>query len=409
MSVASYDLGFAPRYRLTCNGTVLLSDVTRHIGRVRVELSMDKASMLSVEVSDTPVDGGIGRGGAGGVESAIWAEGNLLEVELGYESQTWEHLGRYQLQAGIPQGDNDGRRLTVVGLDASAKLMAGQLSRRFESGVPYQDVVSTIGHEYGWDVEADEVLPRRAALTKKAGVTDFRLLCQVAAEASNLEGVEFYWQVKFDPKTRRDVLRFKRWTAEDQTDALRFVYYGGGLVQNTLRTWRIIPQLRGTPTKVSLVYLDRTTREEREVIAELRDPDSDPAVIWAGYTGRDQIEQEIRDGACVRLNSIGEFSAVGTRSFASEEEAVRFAKKWFREHQLSFVQGEFSCVGVPFVRPWQLHEFRGMMLRWDGVWLVNEATHTLDGGGGYGLDICATRVPDGDTLPATSSGMWGGR
>jgi len=399
-------LGFAPLYELYVNGTKLEDDVLRHIAGVLIEQSVDGADMAKLSV-DAIVDG---VATAEVIDSYIFAEGNSLEIWAGYENEPPTHMGRFDLQVPGQSGDRNGQKVEVVGLSAAHKLLTRKFPWRFEATVTDKEIVETIARDAGLESRVAEMLPRAGARVKEAGVSDWEFLNRIAAEGKNLDGLEFRWYVRWEPEARQgrgaDVLVFEPFRVDTQAEQYEFFYRPQDDLSSTLRSYGIMPSLLDTPTKVSVVYLNRQAGEEREVVAEVADSSSDPEVLWSGLTGGLKgIEAEIKDGACVRLRTGDPFEERNPvpLEFEDDTEAVLWVRRWFRRRQEAFCVTDFVVVGLPKIRPWDVHRFSGIANRWNGHYMVTYAKHRLQRNGVYEVDLTANRLPPLESFPAGAS------
>ena len=276
-------IGHAPLYELRVNGVRVRQDWLRHVSEVTADMDVDKADSVQIAL-DVLVDG---VATADVLDSRLFAEGNSLELLAGYETRGMVSLGRYDLMVPALSGGTSGRRVEVLGLSAAHRLMDNKLSRRFAKDVALHEIVEHVAREHKLLPAVDTVPGARGgAYIKEDGETDYHLLSRLAADASAMDGREYRWFVRWDARKRQDVLVFEPFRLDRQEQRFRFTYsYGtdGGL--STLRDFSIEPSLKSVPSKVSLVYLDRDAREEREVIVQLADPNLDPVVLWSGKRG----------------------------------------------------------------------------------------------------------------------------
>jgi len=399
-------VGHAPRVELRVNGTKLQEDFAALVTQVEVAMSVDAADAVTLTVQ-----GGRRLRESGGAlvgDEHVFAEGNKLEILIGYENEALVSMGRFDLQVPKPSGGPEGRSLEVFGLGGAHKLLSNKQPWRFGKDVSDKEVIEQIGLLHGLDVDViGPILPRTKQRKKDAGRTDFEFLDQIATEARNPRGLEFRWFVRFIDGI--DVLTFEPFRVDLQDEQYVFRYEDDATGMSTLYQWEIDPGLKGMPTKVSIVYMNRKDREEREVVVNLADPTSDPEVLWSGKVGGLKgIDSEVRDGGAVRLRTGDELDDRNAITgpfprleFDSEDEAQHFALQWFRRRQFAFAAGRFGTVGMTNVRPWDVHWFKGMATRWDGQYVVTEVNHQLGRGTPYALDIVANRLPDEKLAPTT--------
>ncbi|MFH1569628.1 MAG: hypothetical protein ABIL09_16650 [Gemmatimonadota bacterium] len=394
---------FAPYYELWINGSKLKDDVLRQIAGMTIEMSVDGADQVTLDVQ--PVTGL--RRVRNLLDGHVLAEGNSLEVWAGNGRGPLVSMGRYDLQVSPPRGDERGRRLEVIGYSAAAKLLRYEAPWRFGADVGDTEIVQRMATAAGLAHEVSPTLPRKRGRVKEAGRSDFEFLDEIAATARNERGTDFRWYVRWDPTKRggrgADVLTFDPYRLDSSAEKYVFRYEPEDDLASTLRRWSIEPAMGDTPTRVSVVYLDRLAGEEREVVAEVADPNADPTVLWTGaVAGLEGIDQEVKDGAAVRLQAIGEgteASPLEFLAFEDEGEALDFARRWFRQRQYAFAHADFAVIGMERLRPWDVHAYRGMDARWDGDYMTTSVRHRWGTGSVYFCELAANRVPAESSFP----------
>jgi len=396
--------GFAPRYELSVNGTTLKEDVLRQVAGVQIEMGVDGADQVTLQV--VPVTDQ--RRVRDLLDGYVFAEGNSLEVRSGDETGPLHHMGRYDLQVSAPRGDERGRVVEVIGYSAAARLLRNQAPWRFGRDVSDQEAVIQIARHAGIEPNVSATLPRKRARVKEVGTSDLVFLDQIAATARNEAGTDFRWYVRWDPAARggrgADVLTFEPFRLDTQVEQYVFRYEPGedARLSSTLRRWAIEPAMGDTPSRLSVVYLDRLAGEEREIVVEVADADAEPNVLWSGKVAGLDLRQEIKDGAAVRVQAIGEGTEENPLEFLTfedETEALDFARRRFRARQLAFANADFTVVGMERILPWDRHTFRGMQDRWDGDYLIMNVIHGWQKSGPYFCDLTANRLPSTRSVP----------
>ena len=266
-----------------------------------------------------------------------------------------------------------------------------------------------------------DTLPRTKSKLKESGRTDWAFLNELSAKAQHPTGLDFRWYVRWDPDAKAgagaDVLVFEPFKVDLLREQYVFRYEDPELGMGSLREFEIRPTLKGMPTKVSVVYMNRKARMLREVVINLADPNAEPELLWSGKTGGLKgIDTEVKDGGAVRLKTGDLFEERNPRQvdgyktisaglagtsleFDDEKEALDFALKWFRNRQFAFTSATFTTIGLPRVRPWDVHWFKGLSKRWDGQYMLTGVKHRFARGSGYGLALDANKLRSAESFP----------
>lgn len=421
----AYPIGHAPRVELRVNGTLLGEDIRRLFGSIKIEMDVDRADALSVEVrpvADSP--------SRKLIDSYLFAEGNTIEASAGYadlQSVAPVSLGMFDLQPTGGKGGREGTTFSVNGLAPAHRMLDNRLHRVYGADYSDSEIVELLAKEYGFASQVSPTVRRKTARTKEAGVSDFALLNFLAAEATNDAGEAFYWRAEWTPNALgpKDAVVLRFGPIELAPPAERLMFRAEAWMERpaTIHEWSASPSIKGIPTKISLVWMDRETREEMEVIVEMGSADSDPVVLWSGsaarpakkadengnpppedtlHKGLDAIDKEVQDGSAVRFHASGETPWGKSGTFGSEQEAIAWARKMFGWLKFGLCDAEFTVPGVPTVRPWQIHDFVGMSSRWDGSYLLTSVTHTLDPQGAYTMQLRGRKVPGANTNPTAT-------
>jgi phage protein D len=398
-------LGYAPMYEVRVEGTRLREDLMRHVRSVEVTQSVDGADELSMEVDATDK----GREVRDLMDAYPFAEGNSVQVQAGYESEALTHLGRFDLQVPEVAGDASGRSLTVVGLSAAARLLSVQVARQYAADVGTRQIVEEVAYTSGLTPRVSGVfMPRKDAVLKKAGESDWQLLTWLAANTQTLDGLELRWYVRWDAAANggegADVLVFEPHEfGRGQERQYVFRYEDDVAALAPLRSFRVSADLKGMATRLVLTYFSRFVNEEREIVVDAADATKAPTVVWSGAKGAggETIEGEIEDGAAVRVAAGDPWEERNPAPLVFDDDAaaVTWARRWFRRRQEAFCEADFTVVGMPDVRPWDVHLFRGMSARFDGAYMVTSVRHRLASDGGYYMDLTANKVPSEAGFP----------
>lgn len=368
----------APRYLIKVQGTELREDVTRFIRSVEFLEQENSAARISLDVANP---------GFRWLESKTFAEGNEIDLWMGYVDRPLAFMGRGIVVRPNPRFPRSGMpSMRIVAHDVSRKLMdAGEKDR----GKVYKKKAdSEIAEEIFREIEAApfvfETKGRRGRVRKR-GVSRWQFLTKLARLH------DFVVFVKYDPRKRVNVGYFGPPDVEDQPEKFDFSY-GTGEQDATLLEFFPDVNLSGQTTKLEMTWTDPKSRKTHRLEVEVeRKVKESP--LFVGTEGKRELKKPITSGPSVAFTILGQRTEeVVGRSFKSTADAKRFAAAWFQARQDEFALGSGVVLGNERVRRGHVHGLLGIGTRLSGDWHFTSTTHRMSSGGIYETEFTGRRV-----------------
>ncbi len=380
----------APRYLIKVEGTKLSEDVTRYISGVEFTEQENSAAKIVLTIINEKFRF---------LDSKIFAEGNKIDLWMGYVSKPMEFMGRAIIVKPNPNFPRSGIPLmTVVAHDYSRKLMK---NRENDKGKSYRkkldsEIASLIfkSVEITPDVKVTKGTKNRI---RKRSVTPWQFL-------KNLAKINGYIiTVKYDPKKKTNIGYFGPPLDENQPNKYKFIY-GTGEADSTLFAFNPNMSLASQETKLTMSYTDAKTRKTHKLIIDIsKKKAEDTLFIAAG--GKKKLKKTIPNGPSITFGIFGQqMKTVAGRTFTSAADAKRFAAVWFQSMQDEFILGSGVVLGVANIRRGHVHELSGLGTRLTGDWHFTSVTHRMQRSSVYEVNFTARKVVL-DNVLGTPSGI----
>jgi phage protein D len=251
--------------------------------------------------------------------------------------------------------------LSLQGLDHSFKLQkpGSKGTRTFKEIKDYADIVKTIANENGLGVGQIDPIVKIESFTIDSEKSDYSFLKWLADRF----GYEFF--------VRNDKLYFRK--PEDMGKEAITLAWGRELMSFSPRM-----SVAEVVSKVTVRGPDPKDRSKTiEGIASSSDLDFKEK---GAKSAADYIKSGQRSDAEAYMHDI---------PICSEEEAKAVAKAAMARKNNNFITGTCQCIGIPDVRPGTNVKIEGVGKRFNGIYYIKKATHSL-GDGGYttSLEIC---------------------
>jgi phage protein D len=372
------DAYLAPRYLVSVEGTKLQSDVTDLIDSVTYEEGENVASKIVLDVLNPDFKL---------LESKVFAEGNAVDLWVGYDAKPLKFMNRGFVQKPNPTFPRGGiPRIRVVAHDVSRKLMdAGEKDKgKTYSKKRDSEIVEALFKE----IEVAPFVVQTKGLktrTRKKGTPRWQFMKRIA----RLNG--YVLDVRYDPTKRLHVGFFGPAEGETQEDIYKFSY-GTGEADATLLEFTPDTSLPSQDTKLEVTYTDPKTRKTHRVEVEVTRKDAE-RTKFTGTDGAKELKREITNGPSVTLTVFGQQEeVVADRQFTSPKDAKRWASAWWDRRQREFSFGRGSVLGVNTLRRGQVHELKGLGNRLSGKWQFTSVVHRQSGRSLYEVEFTATKV-----------------
>lgn len=379
------------RYLISVEGTKLKEDVTQFVESVAYEEGDELAAKVELQLLNP---------GFQFSESKIFAEGNAIDVWMGYVGKPLTFMNRGIVMKPNPTFPRSGfPRITVVAHDVTRKLMN---TGKDDKGKTYRKKRdSEIAEDIFKEVEVAPFTEQTKGLrtrTRKKGTTRWEFLKRLA----RLNG--YVVDVRYDEKMGTWLGWFGPAERTEQEEKFKFSY-GTGEPDATLLEFYPDFSLPSQETSVEVAYTDPKTKKFHRLKVEVTKKDAEKTKFTAdavvkGFsrkatTGKrpTDLKKSIPNGPTVTLTVFGQSEEViADRAFGSVKDARRFAAAWFHRRQSEFVFGRGTLLGVASLRKGQVHELKGLGNRFSGDWQFTSVIHRQQKGSVYEVEFTATKA-----------------
>ncbi len=289
---------------------------------------------------------------AAGKFSGDFKEGDEITIQMGYDSKMTKMMVGEIVSVDASFREQDSSRFVIRGFDKGHRLSRGRKQRTFMN-MKDSDIAAQIAGEMG--LQAD--------------VEDSQIVHDHVFQ-NNLSNMDFLYAraraINFEVDVEDTKLSFKKPQTTGSSVAT-FEY------QKNLRRCRFG---LSTTHQVSEVQVRGwSPKEKKEIVGKAKAGD-----VYSKMSG-DQSGGEVASG---KFGSGNIVSVVSNSPLSSQEEADAMAKARLNELSMNFITGEAEVEGDPNIKSNKLIEFKGVGKKFEGLYLVVNATHTLKPGTGPG-------------------------
>ncbi|MGD9749377.1 MAG: phage late control D family protein [Acidimicrobiia bacterium] len=337
-------------------------------------------------------------------DRTVLAPGNEVSIFMGYGGEL-SHIGRvriYKVRPTFPQAEMPTIEITgytrdhemmhnsppqaapagrAGGRRRGARRAQSQSGRRFRN-LKYSEAVEQRAADYNFSTDIDPTPEAPTDFIQKAGMSDYDFVNGLA----NLTGFLFWvdgdengeWTLHFKDPERLN----------EQETRYRFEYNLGDL--STLFQFQPEFLVSEAIAQIRVRVQDPTTGQVFEAEFTEDNLEGSPELLFdpSADLETETVEMAPETATAVQLY-IGDYSfeEITNRRFASEADAVRWARQWFRRSRENFIQARGFAIGVEAVRARQVHEVNGVGIMYDGLYYFSRVKHRCDGQDGYTIDF----------------------
>jgi phage protein D len=350
---------FAPAFHITVNGSRLEADVSYEIEQVEVVSRPDTMDTFSFTIANpmpkmrwthTP-------------DADLFREGHAVVISMGYvdDLQLMIEGEITEISPSFPAGDIP--TVQIDGRNLLHRLHGSNNTRTFQ-GVSDKDIAEQIGQKLNLQVEADDPGVQYDYVIQP-GQTDLEFLRQRAEKIHFqllVEGKKLIFRKSQEatPKTYTLV-----WAQAQMTAAAT----GSNILP--LTTFSLKMNATAPPTKVQTRAWDPTTKQALVSNAT----SSDQCSKMNGTQAAGEVPSNAFAGADRTLVQT-------TTPFATQAEVDEHNKATYNNKAMGLVTGTAETIGVPDLRAGTVIQMLGVGPRFEGYYLIDQATHTI-GGDGY--------------------------
>lgn len=355
---------FAPAFRIFVNGSRLEADVSYEIEQVQVVSKPDTMDTFSFTIANpTPKMRWTHTSDAN-----LFREGHTVKIAMGYVDDLQDMIeGEItQISPSFPAGDTPS--VTVEGNTVLHRLLGANNTRTFQNASD-KDMAEKIGQTLNLQVDADDP-GIQYDYVMQASQTDLEFLQQRAK------------RIHFQILAQGKKLVFKK-SGESTTKVYTLVWaqaQRAAAAPNTLplTTFSLKMSASTPPTKVQSRSWDPNTKQAFVSTAGSSDQTSKMGGTQAGG----DVPSDAFSGDRTLVHP--------TTFFASQGECDAHAKAIYNNQAMGLVTGTAETIGVPDLRAGSVIQMLGVGPRFEGYYMVDEATHEI-GGDGYKTSLTVKR------------------
>ncbi len=337
---------FVPTFEMKVNGAKLPLMIARNISQVSVTQDLDPPDKFNIQFNDpelTLID----------PQTGVFTEGSLVKISMGYIGNTEEMITGEISALAVNLSNSGPTTVSADGFDLLHRLSRGVHYHTFagqkpNSSIPDSDIALKFAAEMGLKSSVDPTPARNEPRTQNYE-TDLAFLKKIAQENGYSLWVE------------GDTLYFK-----SQRPAPNSVQLEWG---KTLTSFSPRLSISG---QVNTVEVRRPADSAKKPSLSGSAQRSSKAKSLLAPTGQKQLDR----------GSGGQSKLVIIRaSVSSAAEAKTHAEEAMSQQEQDLISGSGTCVGYPDIRVGTELQLSGIG-RFDGVYVVGQATHSI-GGSGY--------------------------
>lgn len=145
-------------------------------------------------------------------------------------------------------------------------------------------------------------------------------------------------------------------------------------------------------TSVEVVYFD-TSKKSINITEIFENKTSENVSFSSASLGNLTAKKTLATGARVRFTAFGQtIEAISNKQFKNQKDAGQFANDWLKEKERDLILLKGKVIGIPSLRPRQVHEFDGMSNRIDGFYRLTQCKHILSPSSPYIVEFVAHKI-----------------
>ncbi len=356
---------FAPAFRILVNGSRLEADVSLNIEQVQVVSKPDTLDTFSFTIANPLPE----MRWTHTTDADLFKEGNAVSIAMGYvdDLQNMIEGEITQISPTFPAGDIP--TVTIEGNTLLHRLRGTHNTRTFQ-GVSDKDIVEKIGQELKLEVDAEDP-QTQYEYVMQPNQTDFEFLCERAKKLHYeilIQGKKLIFRKCQEAIAKTYTLVWAQ--------AQKAVATGSDILP--LTTFSLKMNATAPSTSVETRSYDHTSKQ---AFVSQAGPSDQTSQMGGAHPG----------GAIpsTAYNSEKKYVHV-TTPFGSHAECVAHSKATYNNQAMGLLSGTAETIGVPDLRAGQTIQLLGVGPRFEGQYLIDEATHEI-GGDGYKTSLSVKR------------------
>lgn len=404
---------FGPQYQVIVNGTVIQDSIKSYIELVEYEDNEDMFDVIKITLRgmiEDPVDKRVKPIPEWVVESTVFAEGNIVWIQMGYHGSL-RIIGAGEIvKREFDYGTSD-PACTIICYEPLHR-MANTFAEKAITykGMRSSDIVKQIARkkEYSGVIGAlfdVSKIARLPIFTPKAEVqkfeeSDYAFLKRMA----EVRGWQLY--TRFDVETKKFAL-FYGPDSDKQEAIFRYEYNNRNLIaEDTLQTFKPTINTIDQQSEIKIVSVDEKRKKKLEHAPKYNSLADGRSPVARKFTDRntDFKKNELKNPVSYRFQAFGlNRRIIATRPFKDENEVKKFIIQWARNNIKNFITGSGDVVGNEDIQSRQSHFFFGLGETFSGTdahpakWYLSKVTHIMSrasGGLAYTTKFDCRKVID---------------
>lgn len=400
---------FAPNYDLIIRGGKgaqpfgITDEVKRFISEITFEDNADQFDHMTITL-ENQLDSGGGDEVLSFMDSKLFAEGHIVEVQMGY-GNTLITVGAADIVKKTPDFPSDGPpTLAIEGYD----LLHRAARKRPKGGVSYKgyrdsQIASIIGSRNGFDITTKDPssfagIRRTSGIfdrVQKRGVSDYEFLKKI----SEINGFDLF--SKFNPKISKFGLFFQPGVLSKQKEVFTFFYNEGGLPDYQNRLLSFTPTMDAADQSTDFEIFTVVNKEvggskvkfiDRLTIAEQKKVKADSERRFTGGNTT-QRQKGVNDGIEVAFKAYGRsFRFPPNKRFKNEFQARKAIEEFVKRQKENFITASGEIIGNEVLQSRQVHNFQGLGEQISGKYYLTIVKQIMSKSNGYATEFSCRKV-----------------
>jgi phage protein D len=347
---------FAPAFRIEVNGSRLAADISENIQDVQIVSKPDTLDTFSFTVVNTLPQ----LRWTHTSDADLFKEGNAVKISMGYVDDL-EPMIEGEITQIKPTFPDSG--IPTLGIEGHTRLhrLQGDSKTRTFQNMTDKQIAEQVAQEAGLQAEAEDTQIQYQYVIQP-NQTDLQFLRDRAS------------RIHFEILVENKKLIFRK-AKENSSKLYTFVWAQAqaafASTSTTLPLKSFSPQLDSLHPVNNVEYRSYDPKTKQALVSRAGTSDQDS--MMGGKTKAADVCSDAfqRQRQYVHV----------TTPFVSQAEGDQHANSQFNHRAMGFIGGTAETIGVPDLRSGSVVELKGVGNRFDGLYYVDEATHSISGDG----------------------------
>ncbi|MGA7413985.1 MAG: contractile injection system protein, VgrG/Pvc8 family [Bryobacteraceae bacterium] len=345
---------FAPAFRVEVNGTRLSADVSANLEQISIVSKPDTLDTFSLTIANPYPE----MRWTHTADADLFQEGNGVKIALGYVDDLHDMIDGEITTISPTFPDSGVPTIAVEGHTRLHWLQGSRNTRTFQKMTDKQ-IVEKIARDIGLEPEAEDP-GVQYDYVMQPNRTDLEFI--------RLRAARIHFEVLAEGKK---LIFRKMKESEEETYTLVWGHAQSLSGPNIfpLKSFNPVLNARSPVSDVSVRGYD--PKNKSQIVGKAGTSDQNGSMGGSKKGGDVWSDAFRRPRQYVRVNT----------PVASQAEADEHARAIYNDHAIELVTGSGATIGLPALRAGKVIKLEGLGPRFNGRYYVDQATHTLDGGG----------------------------